>query len=151
VAIAVERAPLAEGRVEERRRRLRPVVALRAVAALAAVSGMALVLFFGVAPIHVTVHEQVAVERAGGEEGSTLFVTDQARTESRQVTCVPYLQFDSSSDQNPACTAKVRGPLRLAFVGLLVFVGGSALWIGSGGDRAVGFSGRRQFIRNSLS
>jgi hypothetical protein len=150
MAVAVERGRFAEDRAQKLRR-LRPVVVLRCVGALAAVSGMALVLFFGLAPIHVTVYEHVGVVRAGGERGSTLFVTDQTRIESHQVTCVPYLQFDSSSDQNQACGPKVHAPLRLAFVGLLVFVAGSALWIGSGGDPAVGFSGRRTFIRNSLS
>ena len=150
MAVAVERAPLADASAQKRRR-LRPVIVLRSVAALAAVSGMGLALFFGTVPIRVTVHERVGVERAGGEKGSTLFVTDQTRIESRQVKCVPYLQFDSSSDENQACNAKVRGPLRLAVVGLLVFLAGSVLWIVTGGDRAVGFSGRRQIIRSSLS
>jgi hypothetical protein len=150
MAVAVERVPLATDRAHKRGR-LELLVVLRCVGALAAVTGMALALFFGLGRIHVTVHEQVGVERVGGERGSTLFLTDQTRIESRQVTCVPYLQFDSSSDQSPACDAKVRGPLRMAFIGLVVFVGGSALWIGSGGDPAVGLSGRRPFIRSSLS
>jgi hypothetical protein len=150
MAVAVERAPLTGDHAQERGG-LRPVVVLRVVGALAAVSGMALALFFAVGPIHITVHDQVAVEQASGQDGSTLTATNQTRIESRQVTCVPYLQFDSSSDQNRACTAKVRGPLRLALVGLVVFLAGSALWIVSKGDRAVGFSGRRQVIRSSLS
>ena len=148
MAVAVERAPLAEASARKGRR-LRPVIVLRCVAALAAVLGMGLVLFFGTVPIRVTVHERVGVERAGGEKGSTLFVTDQTRIESRQVKCVPYLQFDSSAHQDPVCEAKVHRGLGVAFAGLVLFVAGSALWVGSHGDRAVGLSERRPFINNS--
>jgi len=35
--------------------------------------------------------------------------------------------------------------------GLVLFVIGSALWVVTHGDRAVGFSERRPFIRSSLS
>ena len=65
-----------------------------------------------------------------------------------RVTCVPFLRYDGGANQNGACAARVRGPLRLAGIGLLVFLLGSAVWILSGGDRALGLSGRRAFIRS---
>ena len=68
-----------------------------------------------------------------------------------RVTCVPYEQFDGSADQNRVCKGKVHGRLGAAFAGLVLFVIGSALWVVTHGDRAVGFSERRPYIRNSLS
>lgn len=152
MAVAVEPAPHAAGAADAQRhlRRLRPVVVLRCLGALMAIAGMALALFFGVAPIRITVLEQTPVEQASGEQGAGLTVTGQTQTAER-VRCVPYLQFDSSADQNPACQAKVHGRLGVAFAGLLLFVAGGALWVVTHGDRAVGFSERRPFIRKSLA
>jgi len=147
MAVAVEPAP----QVAAHHRRLRPVVVLRCLGALMMVTGMALALYFGVAPIRITVQQQVAIEQASGEQGTGLTATDQTQPQAARVTCVPYLQFDSSSDQYPACTAKVHGRLGAAFAGLLLFVAGSAVWVVTHGDRAVGFSERRPFIRNSLT
>ena len=126
----------------------RPVVVVRWVGALAATTGVALALFFGAGPIRITVHDQVGVTQASGEHGTGLTVTDQTRTETRRVTCVPFLRYDGGANQDGACAARVRGPLRLAGVGLLVFLAGSALWILSSGDRALGLSRRRAFIRS---
>jgi len=150
MAVAVERAPHAGARGREVRR-LRPVVVLRGLGALMAITGMALALFFGVAPIRITVQQQVPIEHASGEQGTGLTVTGQTQAETDRVSCVPYLQFDSSVDQNAACEAKVHGRLGVAFAGLVLFVIGSALWVGTHGDRAIGLSERRPFIRNSLA
>ena len=149
MAVAVERAPHAAA-ADRHLRRLRPVVMVRCLGALMAITGMALALYFGVAPIRIIVQIQAPVVQAGGEGGDHLTVTGQTQTQTIHVTCVPYLQFDSSSDQNPVCKAKVRGRLGVAFAGLLVFVAGSALWVGSHGDRAIGLSERRPLIRSSL-
>src|SRR3954447_18711072 len=129
MAVVVERAPLTEPSAHEERHLLRPVLLLQCLAALTAITGMALALYFGVAPVRITVHEQVAVVQASGEGGSHLTVTDRTQTETRQVTCVPYLQFDSSSDEHPACEAKVHGRLGTAVIGLLLFLAGSAVWV----------------------
>ena len=64
------------------------------------------------------------------------------------MTCVPFLGYDGGANQNGACAARVRGRLQLAGVGLLVFLAGSALWLLSGGDRALGWSGARPVIRS---
>ena len=144
MAVAVERLPLAVARA-------RQAVVLRSLGALMMITGMALALLFGVAPIRITVQTQVPVEQASGADGTGLTATGQTRAQTVRVTCVPYLQFDSSSDQNPACEAKVHGRLGMAFAGLLLFVAGSTLWVVTHGDRAVGFSERRTFIRNSLT
>ena len=130
-------------------RRLRPVVLLQCLGALMAITGMAVALYFGVAPIRVTVRQQVPVEQASGERGAGLTVTGRTQTATVRVTCVPYLQFDSSAHQDPVCEAKVHRGLGVAFAGLVLFVAGSALWVGSHGDRAVGLSERRPFINNS--
>jgi hypothetical protein len=151
MAVAVERAPHAAAAAEPQVRRLRPVVVLRWLGALMAVTGMALALFFGVAPVRVTVQQPEPVEQATGERGLGLTATGQTRAETLHVTCVPGLQFDSASDQNRVCQGKVHGRLGAAFAGLLLFVAGSALWVVTHGDRAVGFSERRPFIRNSLT
>ena len=150
MAVAVERAPDAAAGVR-RLRRLRPVVVLRCLGALMTITGMALVLFFGVAPIRITAQTQVPVEQASGEQGTGLTATGQTQAQTVRVTCVPYLQFDSSTDQNPACKAKVHGRLGVAFAGLLLFVAGGALWVGTHGEQAIGLSKRRPFIRNSLA
>jgi len=150
MAVAVERAPHVAAH-EQKIRRLRPVVVLLCLGALMAVTGMALALYFGVAPVRISVQQQVPVEQASGEIGTSLTVTGQTQTRIARVTCVPYEQFDSSADQNPACVAKVHGRLGAAFAGLLLFVAGSALWVGTHGDRAVGFSERRPVIRSSLT
>ena len=150
MAVAVERAPHAAA-ADRHLRRLRPVVVLRCLGALTAIIGMALALYFGVAPIRITVQQQTPIEQASGQQGTGLIATGQTRAETDHVTCVPYLQFDSSADQNPACKAKVHGRLGVAFVGLLLFLAGSALWVGTHGDRAIGLSERRPFIRNSLA
>ena len=149
MAVVVERAPIT-GASADRRRWLRPISVLRLVAGLAAIAGMALALYFGAAPVHITVNENVVVDQASGQRGSTLTATNQTQTESRHVTCVPYSQFDSSSDQNPACTAKVHDRLRVALGGLLLFVVGSAVWIGTGGDGAFGLTKPRVTFRSSL-
>ena len=151
MVVAVEQIPQAAAHHSRHRRRLRPVAVLRWLGALMAVSGMALALYFGVAPVHITVIAQTPVEQASGERGLDLTVTGQTRAETARVTCVPLMQFDSSSDQNPACEAKVHGRLGVAFAGLVLFVIGSALWVVTHGDRAVGLSERRPFIRNSLA
>jgi len=127
----------------DRRARL---VVVRWVAALAAVSGLALALLFGVGPIRITVHDRVAVTQATGEEGTGLTLTTQTQTETRRVTCVPFFRYDDSSNQDGACTTRVGGRLHVAEIGLLVFLAGCATWIASGGDRALGLSGRRAFI-----
>jgi hypothetical protein len=149
MAVAVERAPHAAAQ-ERQARRLRPVVVLRWLGALMAITGMALALYFGVAPIRITVQQQVPVEQASGEQGTGLTVTGQTPVETR-VTCVPYLQFDSSVSENTACQAKVHGRLGVAFAGLVLFVIGGAVWVVTHGDRAVGLSERRPFIRRSLA
>ena len=143
MAVAVERLPHAVARA-------RQATVLRSLGALMMVTGMALALFFGVAPIRIAVQEQVPILQASGAEGTGLTATGQTRAQTVRVTCVPYLQFDSSSDQNPACEAEVHGRLGVAFAGLLLFVAGSALWVVTHGDRAVGFSERRPLIRSSL-
>jgi hypothetical protein len=148
MAVAVGRLPQAERHPIDRRA---PVVVVRWVAALAATSGVALALFFGVAPIRMSVHEQVGVTQASGEQGTGLTVTDQTRTETRAVTCVPFLRYDSGSNQDRACKARVQGPMLVAGLGLLLFVAGSAGWILSGGDPALGLSGRRPFVRSQRS
>ena len=147
MAVAVEPARQAAAH----HRPLRPVVVLRCLGALMTIAGMALALYFGVAPIRITVQEQVPVEQASGEQGTGLTATGQTRSQTANVTCVPYLQFDSSADQDPACAARVHGRLGLAFAGLLLFVTGGALWVVTHGDRAVGFSERRPVIRTSLT
>jgi hypothetical protein len=147
MAFAAERLAQEARHPIDRRARL---VVVRWVAALAAVSGLAVALFFGVGPIRITVHDRVAVTQATGAEGTGLTVTDQTRAETRRVTCVPYLRYDGSANQDGACAARVRGPLRVAGVGLLGFLAGSALWLISGGDRALGLSGRRAFILSRL-
>ena len=144
MAVAVERLPVAVARQ-------RQAVALRSLGALMAITGMALALFFGVAPTRITAQEQTPVQQVTGERGSGLTVTGQTQTQAIRVTCVPYLQFDSSADQNPACKAKVHGRLGVAFAGLLLFVAGSTMWVVTHGDRAMGFSERRPVIRNSLT
>ena len=150
--MAVVVKPLPHAAAHDRQaRRLRPVVVVRCVGALLTITGMALALYFGVAPIRITVQEQVPIEQASGEQGTGLTATGQTRAGTARVTCVPLLQFDSSVDQNPACEAKVHGRLGMAFGGLLLFVAGSALWVVTHGDRAVGFSERRAYIRNSLT
>jgi hypothetical protein len=126
-------------------------VVLRCLGALLAITGMALALYFGVAPIRLTVQQQVPTEQASGEQGTGLTATGQTSVQTARVTCVPYLQFDSSTDENPACEAKVHGRLGVALAGLVLFLIGSALWVGSHGDRAIGLSERRTFIRNSLA
>jgi hypothetical protein len=151
MAVAVERAPHPAAARQRHLRRLRPVVVLRWLGALMTVTGMALALLFGVAPIRITVQQQVPVEQVGGEGGSNLTETGQTRADTVRVTCVPSLQFDSSSDQNPGCKAKVDGRLGVAFAGLLLFVAGGALWVGTHGDRALGLSERRPVIRKSLA
>jgi hypothetical protein len=103
-------------------------------------------LFFGVAPIRMTVHEQIGVVEPSGVDGTGLAVTGQTRLESRRVTCVPLLRYDTSSDPHPACAGRVAGRLDVARWGLAAFLIGSALWIASGGDRAIGLSGRREWI-----
>ena len=144
MAVAVERLPVAVARQ-------RQAVALRSLGALMAITGMALALFFGVAPTRITAQEQTPVQQVTGERGSGLTVTGQTQTQAIRVTCVPYLQFDSSADQNPACEAKVHGRLGLAFAGLLLFVAGGALWVGTHGDRAIGLSERRPVIRKTMA
>jgi hypothetical protein len=152
MAVVVERAPPHAGAAHQRHlRRLRPVVVLRYLGALVAVTGMALALVFGVAPVRVTIRQPEPVEQATGERGLGLTATGQTRTEAVHVTCVPGLQFDSATDQNLVCQGKVHGRLGVAFAGLVLFVIGSALWVVTHGDRAVGFSERRPFIRNTLS
>ena len=143
MAAAVEQLPLAQRHPIDRRP---PAVVLRSVAALAAVTGLGLALFFGVGPIRVTVHDRVAVAQLSGEQGTGLTVTDQTQPEVRRVTCVPFLRWDGGANEDAACAAHVRGPLHVAGVGLLVFLAGSALWILSGGDRALGLSGLRPLI-----
>jgi len=143
MAVAVERLPVGVARA-------RQAVVLRCLGALMAVTGMALALFFGLAPMRITVHDQVPIVQVTGERGAGLTETGQTRAVTGRVTCVPYLQFDSSSDQNGACAATVHGRLGMAFAGLLLFVAGSTLWVATHGDRAVGFSERRPFIRNRL-
>jgi RNA polymerase sigma-70 factor (ECF subfamily) len=151
MAVVVERAPPHAGAAHQRQvRRLRPVMVLRWLGALMAVTGMALALIFGVAPVRVTVQQQVPVEQVTGERGLGLTATGQTQAETGHVTCVPALQFDSATDQNPVCQGKVHGRLGVAFAGLLLFVLGGVLWVVTHGDRAVGFSERRPFIRNSL-
>jgi hypothetical protein len=142
MAVAVERLSSAQKPLDGRTR----LVVIRSVGALAAVCGLAIALFFSVAPIHISVHERVGVTQLAGEDGTGLVVTDQTQLETRRVTCVPLLQYDTSADQNAACSPKVQGRLGLAGLGLAAFLVGCALWIASGGDRSVGFSGRRQLI-----
>ena len=150
MAVVVAPAPHAAAH-EPHLRRLRPVVVLRCLGALFTITGMALVLYFGVAPIRITVQQQVPVEQVSGERGLGLTDSGQTRGQTARVTCVPLLQFDSSVDQNPACTAKVHGRLGVAFAGLLLFVAGASLWVVTHGDRAVGLSERRPLIRSSLA
>src|SRR5437016_3182617 len=118
MATAVEQLPQVDRRPMNRPALL---VVLRWVAALATVSGVALALFFGAGPIRMTVHDRVSVFQVGGEQGTGLTVTDQTRTETHRVTCVPFLNYDGGANQNGACAARVRGPLRTAGIGLLVF------------------------------
>src|SRR3954469_10170386 len=110
MAVVVEPASHA-GQRAHARRGPRPVVVLRWVAGLATIGGMALALYFGVAPIRITVHDQVSVMQASGEQGTGLTETGQTRAGTDTVKCVPYLQFDSSSSQHPACEARVHGRL----------------------------------------
>jgi hypothetical protein len=124
----------------------RRAVVVRTVAAVVAAGGLAVALFFAVAPIRMTVHEQVGVVQHTGLDGTGLEATGQTRLESRQVTCVPLLRYDTSSDPNPACGPRVAGRLGVAGAGLAAFLIGSGLWIASGGDRAIGLSGRREWI-----
>jgi len=149
MAVAVERAPNQAAAQERQTRRLRPVVVLRGLGALMAITGMALALFFGVAPIHITVQQQVPIEQATGEQGTGLTASGQTSAATVRVTCVPYEQYDSSSHENSACAAKVHDRLDVALIGFLLFLAGSALWVVTHGDRAVGFSERRPFIRNT--
>lgn len=121
-------------------------IAVRAAGALMAAVGLAAALWFGVAPIRVAIHEQVGVFQRGGEQGTSLVLTDRTQAETRHVTCVPALRYDTSNDQDPACRSAVQGRLALAPVGIGLFLLGCALWIVSGGDRYVGLSGRRLFI-----
>jgi hypothetical protein len=116
-----------------------------------AITGMALALYFGVGPIQITVQQQTPVEQLSGEQRTGLTATGQTLAETDHVTCVPYLQFDSSVSENPACRAKVHGRLGVAFAGLLLFVAGAALWVVTNGDRAVGLAERRPVIRKSLA
>jgi hypothetical protein len=150
MAVAVERVPHAAA-ADRHARQLPPVVVLRCLGALTAITGMALALYFGVGPIRITVQAQVPVVQVTGERGLGLTETGQTQSETSRVTCVPYMQFDSSADQNPACQAKVHGRLGVAFAGLVLFVMGGALWVVTHGDRAVGLSERRPFIRSSLA
>ena len=143
MALAAERLAHEAHHPIDRRARL---VVLRWIAALAAVSGLALALLFGVGPIRITVHDRVAVTQATGEEGTGLTLTSQTQAETRRVTCVPFFRYDDSSSQDGACAAHVGGRLHLAGIGLLLFLAGSTTWIASGGDRALGLSGRRAFI-----
>jgi hypothetical protein len=150
MAVVVEPAPRADARGRHLRR-LRPVVVLRCLGALMAITGMALALYFGVGPIRITVRQQVPVMQVTGLQAKGLTATGQTQTESVRVTCVPYEQFDSAADQNLSCQAKVHGRLGVAFAGLLLFVAGGALWVVTHGDRAVGLSERRPFIRSSMA
>jgi hypothetical protein len=142
MAVVSERLPKSVARE-------RQAVVLRCLGALMAITGMALALYFGVGPVRITVQAQTPIEQASGEQGTGLAATGQTETQATRVTCVPYLQFDSSADQNPACEAKVHGRLGVAFAGVLLFVAGSTLWVASHGDRAIGLSERRPFIRNT--
>jgi hypothetical protein len=147
MAVAVEPLAQAERHPVDRRA---PLLVVRWAAAMAAVAGMVLALFFGVVPIHITVHDRVGVLQAGGEQGTSLTLTGQTRPEVRQVSCVPLLRYDDSSGQDSTCAAKVAGTLRLAGIWLLVFLVGTAGWILSGGDRVLGLSGHPASIRTRL-
>ena len=155
MAVVVEPAPApapnAGAAPDQHLRRLRPVVVIQALGALLAITGMALALFFGVAPIRITIRQQVPIEQLSGEQGTGLTETGQTHAETARVTCVPLMQFDSAANQDPVCEAKVHGRLGVAFAGLVLFVIGSALWVVTHGDRAVGFSERRPFIRNTMA
>jgi hypothetical protein len=143
MAVAVKHVPrIIQTPLDGRRR----AVAVRALAAVLAAGGLAVALFFGVAPLRVTVYERIGVVQPAGADGTGLVVSGQTRLESRRVTCVPLLQYDTSSDPNQACRSRATGRLHLAGLGLIGFLAGSALWIASGGDRAVGLSGRREWI-----
>ena len=143
MALAAAGPAHSERRPIDRRAR---AIAVRAAGALTATVGLAAALWFGVAPIRITVHEQVGVFQRSGEGGIGLTLTDRTRVETRRVTCVPAMQYDTSADQDAACRSAVRGRLVLVPVGIGVFLLGCLVWIVSGGDRYIGLSGHRQFI-----
>ena len=147
MALAVAIPAHSKRRPIDRRAR---AIAVRAAGALTATVGLGAVLWFGVAPIRVTVHEQVGVFQTVGEQRTGLVLTNMTRAGTRHVTCVPALRYDTSAHQDAACRSAVRGRLALAPVGIGLFLLGSALWIVSGGDRYVGLSGRREFIPSRM-
>ena len=147
MALAAAVPAHSEQRPIDRRAR---AIAVRAAGALMAAVGLVATLWFGVAPIRVAVHEQVGVLQRGGERGTSLVLTNRTQAETRHITCIPVLRYDTSIGQDPACRAAVHGRLTLAPVGIGLFLLGSALWLVSGGDRYVGFSGRRQFIPSGI-
>jgi hypothetical protein len=125
-------------------------IAFRCAGALAAAVGLAAVLWLGVAPLRVTVHDRAPVSERIGEQGTGLILTDQTQAETRHVTCVPALQYDNSANQDPVCPSKVSTRLGLAPFALALFFLGSAVWIVSGGDRYLGLSGRREYVVSRL-
>jgi hypothetical protein len=131
----------------DRRARL---IAIRSAGALAATVGLAAALWFGMAPIRVTVHDRAPVSQRTGEQGTGLVLTGETKAETRHVTCVPALQYDNSANQDGACHSQVSGRLGLGGFAIALFVFGSAVWILSGGDRYVGLSGRREYIVSRL-
>jgi len=106
-----------------------PRAAVGAVGALAAVVGIAVAIFFAVAPLHMTVQRRVPVQVAGGEFNMTLSSTGQSTLVSTRVTCVP-IQGVVAPRQEPdaTCLPKDRHRDRLALVGLAAFVAGGIAW-----------------------